>query len=61
MCKPWFPSPALQNIPKASWVWEHIPVIPALKRLRQEDHKFEASLGYTVRPCLKRASKIKGF
>jgi hypothetical protein len=22
------------------------PVIPALKRLRQEDHEFEASLGY---------------
>jgi hypothetical protein len=24
-------------------------VIPALRRLRQEDRKFEASLGYTVR------------
>jgi hypothetical protein len=22
------------------------PIIPALKRLRQEDHKFEATLGY---------------
>jgi hypothetical protein len=26
----------------------------ALGRLRQVDHKFEARLGYTVRPCLKR-------
>jgi hypothetical protein len=29
-------------------------VILALRRLRQEDHKFKASLGYLVSPCLKR-------
>jgi hypothetical protein len=27
-----------------------MPVAPALRRLRQENHKLEASLGYTVRP-----------
>jgi hypothetical protein len=30
-----------------------MPVIPALRKLRQEDQVFKASLGHTVRPCLK--------
>jgi hypothetical protein len=34
-------------------VWLHTPVISALGRLRQEDCKFKANLGYIVRPCLK--------
>jgi hypothetical protein len=36
-----------------SWVWLHVPVIPAIGRLRQEDQEFKDSLGYIVRPYLK--------
>lgn len=31
----------------------HTLKIPSFKVLRQEDKKLEASLAYTVRPCLK--------
>jgi hypothetical protein len=30
--------------------WWYMPAIPALRRLRQEDHKFSDSLGYTKDP-----------
>jgi hypothetical protein len=35
-----------------------MPVFPALERLRQEDHKFETSLGYRARHCLRKKKKI---
>jgi hypothetical protein len=35
----------------------HTPIIPALRRLRQEDLEFKASLGYIVRPSPKKRKR----
>jgi hypothetical protein len=37
-----------------SQAWWCTPILPALRRLRQEDWKFKDSLGYITRPCLKK-------
>lgn len=37
------------NMKKRSWVGGHATVIPVLRKQRQEDLKFGASLGYRVR------------
>jgi hypothetical protein len=34
-----------------------MPAIPALRRPRQDDGKFQASLGYAVRPSMKTTKK----
>jgi hypothetical protein len=37
--------------------WLLLPIVPALGRLRLEDHKLDASLGYIARLCLKKKQK----
>jgi hypothetical protein len=38
-------------------MWWYTLIISALKRLRQEDGKFETSLGCIIKPCLKQKPK----
>jgi hypothetical protein len=40
-------------------VWWYIPVIPALRRLKQEECGFQASLDFIMKPCLKKIKKKK--
>jgi hypothetical protein len=45
-----------------SWAWWLPPVIPALMKLKQEDHKFiRASLPHIVGPCLKKKKAAEGI
>jgi hypothetical protein len=41
-------------------MWWHTPVITALRRLRQEDHEFEVSLGYVVKCCVNKKKRKEG-
>jgi hypothetical protein len=36
-----------------------MPIIPALERLSQEYREFKASVGYKIRPHLKKAKRIR--
>jgi hypothetical protein len=38
-----------------------MPVILALRRLRQENLEFEASLGYITRACLKKTNRQNSY
>jgi hypothetical protein len=46
----------IKRIQKCSCAWQYTPGIPALGRLRQEDHKFKASL-VNLRPYFLPVSK----
>lgn len=46
---------------KRGYCWyklQSMPVIPAFSRLRQEEPKFKASLGYIGRPCLNKERNV---
>jgi hypothetical protein len=45
---------SLLRIVERSLAWWHMPLIPALRRLRQEDREFPVNLGYIVETCLKK-------
>jgi hypothetical protein len=44
---------------KLSQVWWYIPIILALRRLRQEECKFQTSLGYVCSEILSQKLKAK--
>jgi hypothetical protein len=39
--------------------WWHTPIIPALRKLRQEYCEFEARQGYMVRPVSKNKKRLR--
>ena len=54
----WTWDPGLKKSP-ASWTWWYMTITPALGKLKQEDMKFEVSMRYIVRLCLKKKKKSK--
>lgn len=42
-----------------NWAWWSSPIILLLGKLRQEDHKFEGSLGYIVRLSKKKKTLLE--
>jgi hypothetical protein len=42
-----------------SSTWWHRPVIPALRRLRQENQAFNSSLSYVAKLCLQKKKKLQ--
>jgi hypothetical protein len=51
----------LNFIGKNGQAWWCTPIIPAVRRQRQEDQAFKASLGYIVRSCLKKQTKVQNL
>jgi hypothetical protein len=51
------PAPFQRNIMVSQVRW-YTSVVPAHGRLRQEDHKFEVSLGYIAKCCCKNNSWV---
>jgi hypothetical protein len=49
---------SIKDILKSGMVVLNCNCSTGRRRLRQKDHKFEASLGYRVRPCLKKKRHI---
>jgi hypothetical protein len=39
-------------------VWWYLLIIPALRRLGQENHEFKFREGYVLRPCCKTTATI---
>lgn len=44
----------------AKLVMEAFPIVPVPRRLQQEGHKFQFSLGYRVKPGLRRGERKGG-
>jgi hypothetical protein len=53
----WFYKIIMCVLKSHSQVWWYMSIIPTLGRLSQEHWRFEASLGYMIRPCLKSKTK----